>query len=426
MNPPRRALLAALAAAPWLGACGTFCQLRQKQATARVIVVGGGFAGATCARTLARFAPELEITLIEPRRSFFTGPMSNAMLAGLMPEANLRQGSAMAECDGVRWIGEAAARIDPIGKRVQLASGTWLEAERIVVAPGIALRWDSIEGLDESTTDLAPHGWLGDASLVALKRQWHSLRDGATVAIAVPQNPYRCPPGPYERASLLAWWLTQRYRRGKVLVFDAKDDFSKSALFRTAWDVNYPGVIQWRSRAEGGEVTGLDAQRRELHLAGGERLMVDMICAIPPQRAAAIAHEADLADESGWCPVRGEDFQSTRHAGIHVIGDAAIAHPMPKSATAANAQAKLCALAIRAELRGETLPAARLINTCYSLVTPDYGISVGGLYGAVEGRLSALSEAISPLAATAALRAAEAAQAWGWYRGIVADSFGAT
>ncbi len=423
MNRSRRALLAGLAAAPWLAACGSR-PVSRKPARARVIVVGGGFAGAACARTLARFGPELAVTLVEPRRDFLTGPMCNAMLAGLVAQADVTQGPAALERAGVRLVDEVVTQVDPIRLRVRLASGTWLDAERIVVAPGIALRWDAIEGVDATTTDLVPHGWLGDASLLALKRQWSALRDGATVAIVAPPNPYRCPPGPYERASLLAWWLTQRYRRGKVLVCDGKDDFSKRALFQTGWDVRWPGVVEWRPRAEGGEVVGVDARRRELHLAGGERFVADLVCAIPPQQAAAIAHAADLVDESGWCPVRAGDFRSARHAGIHVIGDAAIAHPMPKSATAANAQAKLCALAILAELRGEPMPPARLVNTCYSLVAPDYGISVGGLYGAVEGRLSALSEGTSPLAADAALRAAEAAQAHEWYRGIVVDSFG--
>lgn len=419
MNLSRRGLLTG-----GLGLAATRVLARAAAPAGRVVIVGGGFAGATCARVLRAVAPAIAVTLIEPRQRFLTGPMSNATLAGLMPERALRHGPAALRSEGIAWIAQAAHAIDPAQHRVQLADGRWLQADRLVVAPGIAMRLEAIEGLDARASLQMPHAWLGDAQWQALHRRLARLPAHATVAIAVPQNPYRCPPGPYERASLIAWRMSQRHRRGKVLLLDAKDDFSKRALFTTAWDELYPGLIEWRSRAEGGEVVAVDARRSRLRLAGGDSVIADLACVIPPQRAADIARRADLVDDSGWCPVHAEDFQSRRWPGVHVIGDAAIAHPMPKSATAANSQAKLCALAVAAALTGQSAPQARLVNTCYSLVAPEWGISVGGLYAANGGQLAAVSEGTSPLAGDARLRAREAMQARDWYRAIVQDSFG--
>lgn len=395
-----------------------------RDSVARVIVVGGGFAGATCARVLRQCAPQIAVTLIEPRRNFITGPMCNAALTGVMPMAQARQGPAALRREGVTWIGAAARAIDPVRCRVQLEDRRWLEADRLVIAPGIAMRWEGIEGLDETSSEKMPHAWSGDAQVMTLQRQLAGLRRGGVVAISIPQNPYRCPPGPYERASLIAWRLSQRRQRGKVLLLDGKDDFSKRALFQSAWDELYPGLISWQSRTEGGEVVAVDARTRTLHLAGGERIHADVACVIPPQRAADIAFAADLTDASGWCPVDPVNFASRRWPQVHVIGDAAQAHPMPKSATAANSQAKLCALSIIAQLRGLPAPLPRLVNTCYSLVAPEYGISVGGRYAAEGGHLVPLSEGMSPLAADMGLREREAAHARDWYRGIVGDSFG--
>lgn len=400
-------------------------RLSASSVAARVAIVGGGFAGAACARTLRRFAPSIAVTLVEPRTQFVTGPMSNAMLTGLLPRRAVTHGPGALEREGVRWLRERAVDIDPVTRRVYLDGGGRLDADVLVVAPGIALRPDTIAGLDARARRRMPHGWLGDPQFDLLRRRLHALRDGDTVAIAVPQNPYRCPPGPYERASLFAHWLAAHRPRSKLLLLDAKDDFSKRALFQTAWDLRYPGRIEWIPRAAGGEVVAVDARRGTLQLARGDRVAVGLGNVIPPQQAGAIAFAADLVDASGWCPVHAEDFQSQRHAGIHVIGDASIAHPMPKSATAAHSQATLCALAIIARVLGGPMPEARLVNTCYSLVAPDHGISVGGLYGAVDGKLAAWSEATSPLAGDADLRAREAAQAHAWYRGIVGDTFGA-
>lgn len=421
LSHSRRRLLqgGALALAmPWLPA------LAGRSSTARVIVVGGGFAGSTCALTLKRLYPALSVTVFDNQPQAITGPMSNAMLVGLKPRSVVTRNLAGLHAAGITHIPAPVDAIDPRQHRVRTADGQWHRGDRLVLAPGIGLRWDTIEGLDAASSAHMPHAWLGDDSALAFRERFAALRDGGVVLIVAPPNPYRCPPGPYERATLCAWALQQRRRGCKIIVADAKDDFSKRALFQFAWDSRYPGMIEWLPRSGGGEVVTVERDGHAATLANGERLRADLICAIPAQRAHALCGDAGLSDETGWCPVDGRNFQSLQYPGVHVIGDASIAHPMPKSAFAGNSQAKLCALAILAELLGQAAPEPRLINTCYSLIAPDQAISVSGVYAAAGDRLSALAEGTSPVMADDGQRAREALDAWHGYRSLLADSFG--
>ena len=415
----RRLLLAGLAMA-------AFAQAPRARTGPHVVVIGGGFGGATCARTLRRLSPDVRITLLEPRTHFFTGPSTNAALVGLCAEGDIVRGPGALAAEGIELRAERALGLDPVARIVRTASGARLAAERIVLSPGVAMRWDLVAGLPDAMREHMPHAWLGDAQVATLRRRIESLRSGATVAIVAPPNPYRCPPGPYERASLIAWRLRRGGNtRGKVVVLDAKDDFSKRPLFQLGWDTLYPGTIEWVARERGGELAEvLDARRNRLRLRNGSQVQADLVSLVPPQRAADIAVESDLVDETGWCPVDPATFESTRHRGIHVIGDACHAHPMPKSAFSANSQAKLVALSLAAQFAGSAPPDARLVNTCYSLLAPDFGISVGGLYGVVSGRLSTLNDGMSPLGAAREYRAREAAYAHDWYEQITRDSFG--
>lgn len=419
----RRRLVRAAIAAGAAGIAAPALAAASKPAPARILVVGGGFAGATCAGYLKRLLADAAVTLIEARRDFLTGPMSNAMLVGLREAASVRQSPAALVEHGVTWLRQRATAIDPVRRRVRTEDGRWHPADYLVVATGIDFRWDRIDGLDAGSSVRMPHGWDGDASLLALKAGLARLGAGATVLIGAPPNPYRCPPGPYERASLIAWLL--RERRGKVLIADAKDDFSKRGLFQFGWDVLYPGRIEWIPRAGGGEVVAVHTGRGEVRLANGETLRPDLASIVPPQVASAFCHQADLVDESGWCPVHGRSLESLRHRGVHVIGDAAALHPVPKSAFAGNSAAKLCASAIAAEVLGLAPPSPRVINTCYSLVAPAWAISVSGLYSGDEDRMAAVSEGTSPLIGDEALRAREAEDFDLWYRGLTRDSFGA-
>jgi sulfide dehydrogenase [flavocytochrome c] flavoprotein chain len=394
---------------------------------AHVIVVGAGFGGATCAKYLRRLSPQCRVTLIDERAAFLTGPRRNLVIAGLAAPASIeRRLETIAAAHGVAGIEARVREIDPVARKVITSTGKTYGADFIVAAPGIALRWDAIEGLNDATSAAMPHAWTGDDQVAALRLRLKGLADGTTLLISAPPNPYRCPPGPYERASLCAWALQASGRRHcKILIADAKDDFSKSALFKLEWDLLYPGMIDWQPRKDGGEVVRVDAAQGKVWRRGDTTaLQVDLASIIPPQRAADLAAQSDLVDESGWCPVHAESFESTRHPGIHVLGDAAVAAPMPKSAFAANSQAKLCASAIAAAIDGSPPPQARFLNTCYSMVSAHEAISVSGYYAAANGRLTAVHEDISPLSAAPALRQREAAQAAAWYRNITTDSFG--
>jgi NADPH-dependent 2,4-dienoyl-CoA reductase/sulfur reductase-like enzyme len=251
------------------------------------------------------------------------------------------------------------------------------------------------------------------------------MPDGGLVVISSPPNPFRCPPGPYERASLIAHYLKTKKPRSKVLVLDAKDAFSKQRLFQRAWAELYPGLLEWVPLSKGGSVTSVDAATRTLVTDFG-RHKADVANVIPPQRAGQIAAAAGVADRSGWCPVDPVTFESTLQAGIHVIGDAAIGGAMPKSAFAANSQAKTCAAAVARLLAGAAPSAPKLINTCYSLVAPDYGISVAGVYHPANGQIAEVagSGGVSPAEAPRTARTAEAGLAEAWFRTITGEVFG--
>ncbi|WP_326533818.1 FCSD flavin-binding domain-containing protein [Pseudorhodoferax sp.] len=406
----RTALLGAALAAPAVHAATV--------APGRVIVVGGGFAGASCAGALKQLWPALQVRLFEPRRHFASGPFCNAMVAGLRDLASVSVTPAGLAACGVDWQAQAVAEVDPVRLRVRDATGRWHAADRLVLAPGIGLDWDALPGLDAAGSERMPHGWLGDASLLALRRRFAALRDGATVLIGVPAHPYRCPPAPYERASLFAWAL--RGRRAKVLIADAKDDFTLRPQFQRAW-ARWPGTVEWIARAQGGEVHAVDTQRGEVRLGSGERLRPDLACIIPAQQAAALCHAAGLVDPSGWCPVLPDSFASTQHAGVHVLGDAAAAYPLPKSAMAARGSALLCAAAVCAALGQRPAPVPQALQSnCYSLVAPDAATALHGSYGVVGGRMSALWQAAAMPGEDEALLAQEARD---WYAQAVRDSF---
>jgi len=427
MSISRRALLqAGLAAAlPTLGYAAPRAPAKPQS---RVIVIGGGFGGATCAKYLRQLSPKTEVTLIERRGSFYTGPFSNLVLAGVRTPASVTiDMSAVGAALGVRTLVDEVIAIDPITRTVTTAESGLLQADRVVVAPGIAMRWDVIEGLDATNSASMPHAWTGDGQLLELRDRLDAVPDGGTIVIGAPANPYRCPPGPYERASLIAHRLSQTDRsRCKILIADAKDDFTKRALFMLEWDQLYPGMIEWIPRAQGGEIIRVDTTTGEVWLRGDDQksMATHLASIVPPQRAAEIAASADLIDESGWCPVNAATMESSRYPGIYVLGDAAILAPVPKSAFAANSAAKLCASAIASALNHGPAVDPQVLNTCYSFVSSNQAISVSARYSAVNGRFSVLSDGVSPLSGDLAVRQREARQARDWYTGITADSFG--
>ncbi|WP_229600359.1 NAD(P)/FAD-dependent oxidoreductase [Reyranella humidisoli] len=395
------------------------------QGRAKVVVIGGGFGGATAARTLKSLQPALDVTLVEPNPVYTSCPFSNAVLANLREIDRQQFGYDGIKSAGVTVAQTSASAVDPEAKTVALADGNRLSYDRLVMTPGIDFNWGAIAGYDEAAAQKMPHAWKAGDQTVLLRRQLQAMDDGGLVVMSAPANPFRCPPGPYERASLIAYWLKIWKPKSKLLLLDAKDAFSKQRLFQNGWAELYPGMIEWVPLSKGGKVTSVDSATLTLttEFASHKAAVANVI---PPQKAGAIAAQAGVADRTGWCPVEPVAFESTLRPGIHVLGDAAIMGGMPKSAFAANAQAKVCAAALVRLLAGDKPQDPILINTCYSLMAADYGISIAGVYRPDKGQLTDIPGAggSSPLVAVGGLRGQEALYALSWFRTITAETFG--
>ena len=391
----------------------------------RVVVVGGGFAGTTCARFIRRIDPRITVTLVEGSPVFVACPLSNAVIAGLRDLQAQQFGLDKVADDGVVLARAPAIGIDAQARFVALTNNARVSYDRLVLAPGIDLRWDALPGYSEAASERMPHAWKAGEQTLLLRRQLEAMEDGGTVFISAPANPFRCPPGPYERASLIAYYLKTKKPKSKLILLDAKDAFSKQRLFQNAWKELYPGMLEWVPLSAGGKVTSVDAADMTLVTEFGKH-KATVANVIPPQKAGRIAETAGAADRSGWCPVDPVTFESRQQPNIHVIGDAAIMGAMPKSAFAANAQAKVCAAAVAKLLGGSSPDQAKLINTCYSLVAPDYGISIAGVYQAADGQLKEVegSGGVSPIDAPSTTRALEARLADGWFKTITEEVFG--
>jgi NADPH-dependent 2,4-dienoyl-CoA reductase/sulfur reductase-like enzyme len=399
------------------------------QAAAQVVVIGGGFGGATAAKYLKKAAPDLRVTLVEPNERFITCPYSNLVLAGWRDLPSITHSyAALRDRWGVEVVHDEAVGLDAEARRVTLAGGGTLGYDRLIVSPGIDLRppeEGGIAGYDEAAHALMPHAWKPGEQTLLLRAQLEAMPDGGTVVIAAPPNPFRCPPGPYERASLVAAYLKAEKPQAKILILDAKENFSKQGLFQQGWERHYPGMIEWVPLSADGRVVEVDPASRTLVTEFGTEHVADVANVIPPQYAKAIARAAGLADDSGWCPVDGRTFESTLVPGVHVVGDAAIASPMPKSGFAANSQGKTAAAAAVALLAGREPGNPAWVNTCYSHIAPDYAVSVAGVYKAVDGQIVSVEGAggVSPADADDQVRKLESVYADAWYDSITGDMF---
>lgn len=401
-------------------------------AAKRVVVIGGGAAGSIAAKSVKRVDPAIEVTLVEQNPHYYTCFLSNEVLAGDRSLDSLKFGYEGLARQGVKVITKAATAIDPVTHKVTLDGGMVLEYDRLIVSPGVDFKYDAIAGYSEAVANQLPHAWKAGPQTALLRQQLEAMKNGGTVIIAAPADPYRCPPGPYERASQIAHYLKQHKPKSRVLILDAKEKFSKQGLFTEGWTALYGfgtanSLIEWRPVSAEGKVTKVDPGTMTVY--SGELDTVtrgDVINIIPPQMAGKIAQISGLTDEKGWCPVNKATFESTKAKDVHVIGDACIAADMPKSAYAANSQAKLAAAVVVTALKGGAMPTPTYLNTCYSLISPDWGISVAGVYRlegttikAVEG-----SGGVSPAKASAAQRKREVDYAYSWYKNITHDMFG--
>jgi len=395
----------------------------------KVVVIGGGAGGATAAKYIRMADPSVEVTLVEKNEHYFSCFLSNEVVSGDRPIESIKFSyNSMADY-GVKVVNAKAEGIDPAAKTVALEGGEKLSYDKLVVSPGVGFVWEAIEGYDKSVSETIPHAWKAGPQTVLLRKQLEAMKDGGTVIISAPPNPFRCPPGPYERASQIAHYFKQHKPKSKVIILDAKDKFSKQGLFTQGWKDLYGygtdnSMIAWHSKADEGQVKAVDP--KGMKVIAGEldtEYTADVINIIPPQRAGKIAIDAGLADDSGWCPVDKKTFESTLQKEIYVIGDASIADKMPKSGYAANSQGKVCAAAVVAALKGEEIGTPAYVNTCYSIIGADYGISVAAVYRLqgdvitpVEG-----SGGLSPADASAEQKKREVAYAYSWFDNIIAD-----
>jgi len=390
----------------------------------RVVVIGGGPGGATVARYLAMAESPLDVTLVEPKTRYATCFFSNLYLAGLRSFESLTHGyEALGAQYGIRVIHDRADTIDPVARSVRLAGGGQLAYDRLVVAPGIAFKDGAIPGYDEAATAIMPHAWMAGPQTQLLRRQLEEMPDGGVFAMAVPADPFRCPPGPYERASMVAAYFKQHKPRAKIQILDAKDTFFEQDLFEEAWRRHYPGMIEWLPGEFTGGIESVDAKTRSIRTSG-QAFKADVANVIPPQIAGELAHRAGLADSSGWCPVDPLSFESTLHPGIHVVGDAIASGAMPKSAFAANSQAKACAFAIASALTGADRSRLFLYNTCYTFLAPDDAVSDGISFKAAGGKIAIADIEISPVDESQAVRARSVREADAWYEAFTRDIFG--
>jgi sulfide dehydrogenase [flavocytochrome c] flavoprotein subunit len=422
----RRDFVKLTGAATALGAL-SFPFVSHGAAKARVVVVGGGFAGATAAKYAKMYNKDLDVTLVEANKEYISCPFSNEVLGGERDMKSLTFSYAGLGKHGVTVVNDEVTEIDAEKKTVKTKGGKTLAYDYLIVAPGIAFKWGALAGYDEPASEVFPHAWKAGPQTTLLKKKIEAVKDGGLVVIVAPPNPYRCPPGPYERAAQIAHYLKHHGKaKSKVLILDPKDKFSKQGLFMAGWKAKYGDMIEWKSGAEGGKVEAVDAKAG---LIKGEfdEFKPDAASVIPPQKAGLIAEKAGLTDDKGWCPVDQATFESKKAKDVFVIGDAAIAGALPKSAYAATSQAKVAASVIAAKTLGIAVPKPAYTNTCYSLIAPDYGISVAGVSQLnAEGAIVDVEGAggVSPADASPEARAREAVYGLSWYRNITADTFG--
>ena len=416
----RRHMLAAMAASALLPG-----RTLAAEPNSRLVVVGGGFAGATLARSVKRLSPEITVVLIEARERYVSCPMSNLVIAGRRSLAAQTFDYRGLEAAGVEVVRGMAVDVDATKQCVRLQGGVTIDYDRLVLAPGVMLNFDQLSGMSEQGAEKMPHAWQAGAQTTLLRRQIEAMPDDGLVVISVPAAPYRCPPGPYERASLIASYLKQNKPKAQILILDSNERFSKQALFQQGWKHLYGDRIRWQSASNDGRVIRVEPDAMRLHTDFATHTP-DVANIIPPQQAGLIAHRAGVADASGWCPVNSLSFESRLQPNIHVIGDAAIAAPMPKSAFAANAQAKVCAIALVRLFRGMQPQSTVLANTCYSYLEPNSAISISGAYRTQDGQFASIAAAAgaSPLIPPEGLQAREALHAADWFRAITQETFG--
>jgi sulfide dehydrogenase [flavocytochrome c] flavoprotein subunit len=394
------------------------------QAKPRVVVIGGGAGGATTARYLAKDGKgAIDVTLVEANPVYTTCFFSNLYLGGFYDFEKLQHRYERLADAGVTVANDMATAVDRAAKTVMLAGGQVLPYDRLVLSPGIDFKDGSVPGWSPDKAEVMPHAYKAGPQTQLLKSMIDGMREGGVFAMVAPPNPYRCPPGPYERISMIAHVLKRRNPTAKILVLDPKDKYSKQALFEEGWLKHYDGMIDWIGPEFGGGNVEVRPDTMEI-VVDGEAQKVDVCNVIPAQMAGRIAATAGVTDEAGWAPVQPDSMRSKLDDAVYVLGDASAQGDMPKSGFSANSQAKVAAMAIRGELTGSKVFPAKYSNTCWSLIATDDGVKVGASYEPTPEKIASVESFISQTGEDAALRKATYEESLGWYAGITADIFG--
>jgi NADPH-dependent 2,4-dienoyl-CoA reductase/sulfur reductase-like enzyme len=420
MDLKRRTFLGAASAASALLAA----PMLKAQGRPRVVVIGGGAGGATVARYLANdSAGAIDVTLVEPTRVYFTCFFSNLFIGGFQEFAALGHTYDTLAIDyGVNVVHDLAVGVDRDAKTVTLGSGSVLPYDRLVLSPGIDFVEGAVPGWSVADQDVMPHAYKGGTQAALLRAQIDAMPQGGTYVMVAPPNPYRCPPGPYERISMVAHRFTEVNPTAKIIIVDPKETFSKQALFEEGWQTHYPGMIERIGPEFGAENTSVNVDTMEIDV-DGEIIKADVANVIPAQRAGNICQIAGVND-GNWAPVVPASMQSRIDPNVYVLGDSSAQGDMPKSGYSANSQAKVASMIIRGELTGSQVFPARYSNTCWSLIATDDGVKVGASYEPTEEKIASVSSFISETGEDAALRKQTYEESLGWYAGITSDMFG--
>jgi len=390
----------------------------------KIVIIGGGAGGATVAHLLKKAAPNLNVTLVEMNRQYATCFFSNLYIGGIRSFDSLTYGYDGLKKIGVNVVHDMASGVDTAKKTVSLKNGSKLAYDKLVLSPGIDFKWETIEGYDEAASQKMPHAWKAGAQTKLLKQQLETMKDGGLVVMSAPPDPFRCPPGPYERASMIAHYVKTYKPKSKIIIFDPKSDFAKKDLFVHDWETHYEGIVEWLgTEMTDGGIKKVDPTAMTVTTYDGETIKADVVNIIPAQKAGKIAYLAGCGEED-WCPVNPNDFSSLNVKDVYVLGDSAEATHMPKSASSANSHAKILANAILAELVGKSPSQAIYYNVCWSLISPDNCVKYTATYLPGEKELEIKTGFLSAVDESKAVRAQTYREAVDWYEDVTSDMFG--
>ena len=390
----------------------------------RVVVIGGGFGGGSCLRYLDSFSDKLSLVLVEKEQNYYTCPFSNYVVGGFRKINKNQFNYDKLENRGIKVLRRKVTFIDSDKKKIFFADGN-IVYDYLILSPGVSFKWNDIDGFNKNLTNKYPVGWTGGQDVQKIYKKIDSLDDGSKIVIVPPDYPYRCPPAPYERASLIANFLKKKKINSKILIFDCKNSFTKSELFFSAWNKLYPDMIEWIPKSKGGKIIKLDPQENLITSESGQKIKADFLNIIPNQKASDLISNSNLISDD-WCKVNPKTFNLENHKKIFALGDSIDGGDMPKSAFSANSQAKVCAENLLNTIFEKRLLNPVFLNTCYSLAAENYGFAISSWYRVsnYDNRIVSLGSRSSPTKSENALRIKEAKESYQWYESITDEIFG--